>query len=252
MEQGMPQMPQPGAANQAIDAVNAGLLTAAQATLPKGSFTPSSQPDIVVWAHDASVLPGKTYRYRLQYFLKNPVFQTNNLCQPQSLADTFMLVSKPSDWTAAISVQSATNFYAVNASPTKDEVKFDIFSWKGGNWQVDSMEATPGDLVGATRGEGAEKINFDTGWTLVDVRNDPRNGDNKIIILTTDSGQTLRKDLTVDRANPEYKNLMNQVDAAKAKPAGATPGVPAATVGGRAAAAAPPPGGMFGRDDQQP
>lgn len=237
MMPGMPGMPQPGAANQAVDAANAALLAAAQATLPKGSFSPESQPDIVIWAHDATAQPGKTYRYQIRYVIRNPVFQTRNLCKPPSLARTYFLTSAFSDWTDAISVKSDKNFFAVNTTPGQDAVKFDIFAWKDGDWQDETVQASPGDLIGSMTGKADKKVNFATGWTLVDVRTDPRNPDNKIILLTTDSGQMLRKSINTDRASAQYKNLQAMVTAAKAKAAATNP-----AAGGAAGQPNGPPG----------
>ena len=237
---GMPGMPDGNPAssgNAAVDQANAALLAAAQATLPQGSFDPRAQPDIAVWAHDVTVQPGKTYRYQLSYIIANPVFLSTHVCKPASLAAQFALVSIPSPWTEAISVKSETNFFAISTSPNRDTVKFEIFRWKGGNWQVATVDSGPGDMVGAAAtsdaksGPAASAPDFTTGWTMVDVRPDPNpsNVDNRVIILTSDNGQTLRKNLRADQQSAELKRLSDLVNAAKAAPAGgpASPGAQA-------------------------
>lgn len=208
-EPGMPGYPMPGV-NPAAGGANP-----VAGAIPQGAFNPANQPDITVWAHDDSVQPGKTYRYRLRYFIKNPVLQTYNVCQPQKLAEVFAIASDYSDWTAPINVQSETNFYAINTSPSQVAVKatFEIFRWKNGAWQVQTVDARPGDMVGTPQGDGNNRVDFTTGWTLVDVREDPLHPDSKTIVLTSTNGQILKRDLSADRNNPEHKRLQALVNA---------------------------------------
>ncbi len=188
--------------------------------VPTGSFDPHAQADVTIWAHDDSALAGHTYRYKLRYYIRNPVYQTQNVCNPQTLANTWRIMSKESVWTDAISIKSETNFFAINTNPARAVVKFEIFRWKNGAWQMQSTEAGPGDMVGAAQGDGANKIDFTTGLTMVDVRPDPRNPENRIILLTSDNGQIVRHDLSADRNSEEYKKLKDLMNAAN-KPAGA-------------------------------
>jgi hypothetical protein len=216
---GMPGYPMPGAFGQP------GAANPVAGAIPQGAFNPANQSDITVWAHDDSVVPGKTYRYRLRYYIKNPVLQTFNVCQPQKLAEIFDIASDYSDWTVPINVQSETNFYAVNTAPSQVAVKatFEIFRWKNGAWQVQTVDAHPGDMVGTPQGDGNNRVDFTTGWTLVDVREDPLHPDSKTIVLTSTNGQTLKRDLSADRTNPEHKRLQDLVNAA-AGAAAAGPG----------------------------
>src|SRR5207248_5635336 len=38
-------------------------------------------PSIIMWAHDETAVPGKTYRYRARVKMKNPLYNTNALAQ---------------------------------------------------------------------------------------------------------------------------------------------------------------------------
>jgi len=191
------------------------------ASLPIGSFDPTKQADIVVWAHDDTVQPGKTYRYKLRYYLKNPVWQTTNVCNPQALADQFYIVSTDNNvWTDAINVKSETNFFVVAVSPSaRPIVKFDIFRWKNGVWQMQTAEAGPGDMIGSV--DPVTQTDFTTGLTLVTVVPDALNP--KTILLTTDSGLVLRRDLGADQNSSEHKKLKDQATAALAPKTAAAP-----------------------------
>ena len=182
--------------------------------------------DVTIWAHDDSVQPGHTYRYKLRYIIRNPVFQTRNVCKPQTLADQFLINSTESDWTPRVSVKSETNLFAASTSPLGDRVKFDIFRWKNGNWQMQKVEVTPGDMVGSTQGQGPAAVDFKTGLTLVDVRQDPKNSGNRIILLTGDNGQIVLHNTVDDRNSDERKRLMDEIQK-NVKP----PGNPTASAG---------------------
>jgi archaellum component FlaG (FlaF/FlaG flagellin family) len=222
---GMSAGQQPGAANTA----------AAQATLPAGSFDPT-QPqaaqagpagatpqDIRVWAHDATTVSGHTYRYMMKYTISNPVGHTSNLCNPQSLAQQFAIVSDPSKWTDNVSVESDTSFYALEVKG--HGIHFSIFKWKNGVWQMQDVTAGPGDMVGSVDSAGT-KTDFTTGWTVVDVRDDPRDSDNKIVVLVSDTGSIKKKLLNIDTRSAQYHLLLEEVSKTKAAAGGGSPGAP--------------------------
>ncbi len=189
--------------------------TDAAATLPQGSFDPSAKAaaagtaDIIVWAHDDSVQAGKTYRYKLKYMVSNPVARSVGLCDPQSLANQFYIPSVDSVWSAPVSVEADTNFYAVKVNPSRSEVTFDVFHWKDGLWQLQTVKVTPGDMVGGVD-PGITKTDFATGWTLVDVRSDPRD-ESVTIMLVSDNGTLLKRDPNTDMRNNVYHKLLDQV-----------------------------------------
>jgi hypothetical protein len=235
---GVPPPPMPGAMPDTSDAANpaGGPVAPAGGDLPKGSFDPATQADFAVWAHDDTVVPGKTYRYKLRYVISNPVFATQQLCKPQTLALQFSIPSKDSDWTEPVNVESDTNFYA--AALSHGAVQFDVFKWFNGVWQKQSVVASPGDVIG-TAGPKPGDPNFATGWTLVDVREIPNETTNRVVLLASDNG-TLQRELKIDSRNKKYRNLLNLVN----KAAGIVPGQPGdAGPGQEPAGPGMPPGG---------
>ena len=183
-------------------------------------FSPANSPDITVWAHDDTVEPGKTYRYALKYYLLNPVAGSKNLCKPESLADIFWIESPLSDWSVPIRVDPDTNFYATAISG-REGMKFDVFKWHNGLWQMETADVHPGDMIGNL--DPRTKTDFTTGWTLVDIRLDPAGNDsNRIILLANNNGTVVRKELKLDKASPKYQDLLKQANKAAA-PGGAVP-----------------------------
>jgi hypothetical protein len=217
--------PQPGAAP--VPAPPVAPVSAGPNGIPLAQL---GQGDVTIWAHDDSVQPGHTYRYKLRYIIRNPVYNTQQLCNPQALANVFTIQSADSDWTPAVSVKSETNLFVVQTSPGgTGTVTFDIFRWKNGAWQMQTFKASPGDMVGSVQTQlGQVPVDFTTGLTLVDVRRDPKNDGNYMIILSGDNGLLIKHDYNADRASEDYKKLKDQINnaAAAAKPvaSSATPG----------------------------
>jgi len=204
---------QPGAANA----------SSAQAGLPTGSFDPSQQPPFKVWAHDSTAVPGHTYRYMMRYVVLSPVYRSTNLCDPQKLSDVFSILSDESKWTDPVDVEADTNFYAVAVKGNKS-VQFHIFKWKNGFWQMQEVQqAMDGDMIGSLDSSG--KTDFTTGWTLVDIRDDPRDDTNKILVLVSETGAVKKKELNLDQRSVLYQHLLDEVHkTSAAAPDSAPPG----------------------------
>ena len=221
------------ASNGPAAAAAAGATPAVElADLPKGRFLPAQQPDFLVWAHDDTVKPGKTYRYKMRYVLYNPVFGTHNLCKDQKLAMTFSLTSEDSDWTAPVSIDSDSNFYADSFRPANgtDAVRFDIFKWRNGAWQQKTIDALPGDAIGT--GDPKDAGGFGTGWTLVDVRQIRDEPLNRLLVLASDNG-TVEREVRTDARSKKHIDLRKLVafpngapNNGNANPAGLPGGLP--------------------------
>ena len=112
--------------------------------------------DILIWAIDETVTPGQTYRYRIAYMLKNPVFGVANMA-PAKLTDVPTILSAPSNWSEPVTAPPMTKFWV--ASAQRDRASLDVFQYSGGEWKATkNMAAGPGDVVPGTD------------LTLVDVR----------------------------------------------------------------------------------
>ena len=201
------------------------------AALPPAPFVPADTPDVQAWLHDDTVLPGKTYRYMVRYTVQSPVFNTRNQCKPANLANTFALTSKDSEWTQAVDVASDTNFFATDVKPNGG-IQFDIFKWRNGVWQRQTVIATDGDAIGSADAKGSN--DFVTGWTLVDVRDVPLDAKNKTLLLASDNG-TLQRELKIDQHDQHYRQLEAAVGdpgQPKTTPPGGFPGMPPGGRGG--------------------
>jgi hypothetical protein len=181
-------------------------------------FDPSKITEIPVWGHDETVTPGKTYRYRLQYVVLNPLLNAPQLAGNPKLAQQFGLVSEPSEWTPAITVPNAVSFY-VASGVGRDRVNFRIYKWQNGVTTAIQAPFTPGDMIA----KSDNNVDYTTGWTVVDIRPDAR-GDN-YVLLTDNTGKLIRRDFRSDDADPTNRKLKRDVDAQNAANANA-PGGP--------------------------
>ena len=174
--------------------------------------------DLLIWATDETVKPGKTYRYRISYKIKNPVFGVTNLA-PEALVKQFLINSPPSDWTDAVKALPITKFWV--ASVAQNHASLDVFQYQGGTWKtMKKVPANPGDQVPGTD------------LTLVDVRSpEASHGQNQYVLLTSDTGEMQRRDLATDQKDSDHALMLDPTGAG----AGTAPPPPAPTF-------RPPPG----------
>ena len=172
--------------------------------------------DIEIWANDETVQPGQTYRYRIIYVMKNPIFMVVNVADKQ-LVEQFALTSKPSDWTAPVTVPEKTKFWVASIKRSQaggislPQVTLDLFQWVSGTWKYSSNKLLPGDQVPGTN------------RMIVDVRGfDPVERD-KVVLLADASGEMSQRSQTTDAQEPEHNDMLADAKAAEANPAGVAP-----------------------------
>jgi hypothetical protein len=185
---------------------------------PAAQQLPWKLKDVEIWAHDDQVVAGKTYRYKMRYRLKNPIFGAANASEPPELAEKFALVSEFSDWTTPVTVPSLVNFFvAGGVVPGRRTVDFEVFRWDQGQQKMERFSVAPGDLVGWDK----NGVDFSTDWTVVDFREDPRAGEYQILLVNNKDGSVTARSYSGDHNDKLYQALSKQVKDAKAAEAGA-------------------------------
>ena len=192
--------------------------------------------DIYGVAYDVDARGDSTYRYRVRYFLANPLFQTNGVAANPQLATVFELVGEdPAKWTDPIEIAPRSYvFLAAQPLTGATSVRFEVYHWQDGKQHKVIQAVSTGDSIGKPE----SNIDYRTPWTFVEVRRDPSNN-NVYALLMNSEGKERRSVFAVDQALPLRKRLATQVDAAtaaagtaNATPAtGGRPGVPAAGAG---------------------
>jgi hypothetical protein len=196
---------------QQLDAAN----KAAAGIIPTGPFDPAQMGDVLVWAHDDTVQPNHTYRYKMRYRILNPLYRSVNVAKDPKAASTFSIQSDWSDWSAQVSIPSTTIFFA-DGGIFNNTARFLVYKWEGGAWHAKTFQVAPGDIIGAKDGD----IDYATGWTLVDV-SEP-NAQNQFALVTDGSGLQ-RRDPRQERQDPMYTKLKDLAEGARPAVPGAGP-----------------------------
>ena len=141
--------------------------------------------EVVVWAHDPSVVPGAVYRYRTTVRLFNPFFtRAPMLVSEQApLADSLIITSATSAWGEPVRIEDPLSFFVTRASaadgkPGSARATIEIYRLFNGERRKLIVTAEPGDAVGGTadssKQAGADpNLDFSTGWFILDIIDEP-------------------------------------------------------------------------------
>jgi hypothetical protein len=133
-----------------------------------GQTPPPAMPDVLVYLHDDSVVPGHTYRYYVTYKLRNPLFNLRpERVSKAAWVDQFDYAADMSDPTAEVTIPLKTYFCCV--SPFNRAVQsfvFDVFTFANGIWQDQSFTVAQGDEIGGP----VSGVDYSTGYSYVDGR----------------------------------------------------------------------------------
>jgi hypothetical protein len=139
--------------------------------------------DIVdIWAHDITVQPGRTYRYRMIVEVYNPLFARKvDLPEAQeSLAEQFTLRSAPSEWSQTIELGSWLQVFITQASPPGaggllggafGQASAEVFRFSNGRWWSARFPVQPGDRIGSIDSSkaGEAGADFRSDWFVLDI-----------------------------------------------------------------------------------
>ena len=194
---------------------------------------PLKLPAIKLWAHDASVEPGKTYRYRVRYRVINPLFnkedQLVEALKPKGLE--LESASTPSAWTAAVTIESPLRYFVEDVKPETSTVTFGVYRIHNG-YRIHKQFATrPGDPIGrATEVEvkddagapaGKAEVDLTVPVVLVDLKAPPKQagaiavrGPMTVLVADLLEGNVSMRDPVSDRNDPDRVRLFNEATGA--------------------------------------
>ncbi len=186
---------------------------------PYGTGTqtaPAANADVPLRFYDASVTPGKTYRYEMRVEMVNPVYKVGFHVTEPSIIDRPWLVSDWSDPSKRVQVNANLYFYLISGQIINNQVDFRIFKWVHGVWAVTSEYVSPGEPIGnrqsipmvdpATGNLKATMVNFDTHYQLVDAK-PTTNGSINVVVLSP-LGQLEIRNSEIDATDPEQQKLI--------------------------------------------
>jgi hypothetical protein len=137
---------------------------------------------LTFWAHDDSVEPGNSYRYRIRLGVYNPIAGTDQLHeQHESLGNRAILWSEFSDVTKAVDIPKRLYFFAREIQEATERVIVQVCRYVLGYWYTEDFTVQQGEVIGSpseykmTKEEEKEKVtvpeivDYATGAVLVDV-----------------------------------------------------------------------------------
>jgi len=144
------------------------------------AFEPGMDPTrirrVPIWAHDITVEPGQTYRYRLRVEIMNPLFTTTTAeLRPEQharYANLLALASSPSEWTEPVTIRDDRPFFLVDSDPNQGSGTVEVWRIVAGRWQGRQFRVQPGDVIGgpveATVNGETYQFDFTAGAIAVD------------------------------------------------------------------------------------
>lgn len=148
---------------------------------------------LLFWAHDDTVEPGKSYRYRIRLGVFNPIAGTNQFReQDKSLKNKVVLWSGFCDTTETVDIPGTLYFFPREIQEATKAVTVQVSRYMLGYWYSKDFTVKQGELIGKVgeykiteeeEKEGvtvAETVDYATGAVLVDIIpvNDWSGGDN--------------------------------------------------------------------------
>lgn len=190
--------------------------TAPAFACPTSFFDPSTPPETWDgWAFDETVQAGRTYRYRVVYSIKSPVFNSPNAVKDKAMANVLAIASTPGEWSKPVKIASRTSFYiSSNFADNANAVKFQVFVWQNGAKREKTFEVAPGDMIGGVD----NGIDFSTGDTLVDIGRDVRT-EKSYVLIADSAGNLTRRNFDEDKKNPAWEEDKRAVAVGAAPPA---------------------------------
>ncbi len=141
---------------------------------------------LVVWAHDDTVEPEKSYRYRIRLGVFNPIAGTNQFNeQDEDLKNKIVLWSEFSEVTETVRIPGTLYFFPRDVQEAARIVTVQVTRYALGYWYSKDFAVKPGEIIGkVAEFEPVEKkkgtivptvlmapqtIDYATGAVLVDV-----------------------------------------------------------------------------------
>jgi len=104
---------------------------------------------LMIWAHDDTVEPGNTYRYRIRLGVFNPVAGTNKLDERDKLfADQAVLWSDFSEITEPVETMKRIYFFANNVREADKSVTVQVSRLTLGHWYSEEFPVKQGVVIG--------------------------------------------------------------------------------------------------------
>jgi hypothetical protein len=168
---------------------------------------------LVFWAHDDTIEPRKSYRYRIRLGVFNPVAGTNQLSEQDiSRKNEVVLWSEFSDVTEPVEIPGRLYFFAKHILEAANIVTVQVSKYVMGYWNSEDFKVSQGDIIGGvveTEPEKPETSRLDSRGRL-----DPRSRLDSRMMMDSRMGPVIRpEDQAVTPETIDYSTGAVMVDA---------------------------------------
>ncbi len=191
-------------------------------------FAALESDEILVWGHDLTVKPGKTYRYRVTVSVYNPFFgkKRSLVDDQQSLAEVFVLNSEPSEWSGPVRIHSLRRVFITSATKGGPGVQVfgramvEVYLFYDGVQRMEKFSVTPGAAIGGVK----DGIDFGTRLFVLDIVQDIKAGERnrgpdargavRVLLQDLDDPQRLElRDPRIEETDPDRLRLRAKLPA---------------------------------------
>lgn len=187
-----------------------------------------------LWANDITSVPGRTYRYRMQFDVYNRyVGQTTELASRDE-AKVVFLQSEWSEWSDPVAVKPEVCFFFSKANSSDKSAMVELYKWAGGLWHRFTPKVEIGDRILIND----KRLGIvDSQATVVDVefgvkrpvkvktgrgfRIEEKPMD--VLLVVDDNGILQERILEEDKTHPEHKEIRDAIQRAREAASGKSP-----------------------------
>ncbi|MFC1762709.1 hypothetical protein ACFL6U_11610 [Planctomycetota bacterium] len=109
----------------------------------------AEESELLFWAHDDTVVPGTTYRYRIRVGVLNPVAGTHHLDDAfLTYQNQALLWSTFSEVTPSVHIPKRQFFFARGYKEGTGTVEVEVKKYMLGYWRSAKFNVQPGDVIG--------------------------------------------------------------------------------------------------------
>jgi len=196
----------------------------AQST-PVAPTTVPALPDVSLWAHDLTVKPGRTYRYRLVVSMLNPLYHINTVTREQrsEYFHRLSLQGEASEWSEPVKVDPEIYYFLTAQDSTRRLATVEVFRIFNGIWVRNNFEVRPGDAIGGPaslpfNGENYT-VDLNTQAMVVDLFFPvPPSlgaavdmGQTRMLVYDLASKQMTARTLSSDQQNETFQRLLREI-----------------------------------------
>jgi len=185
-----------------------------------------------VWAHDLTVEPGKTYRYKLVVAVLNPLFQNRQLRPDQAEANRHRIALQPerfevqaAEWSDPVEIEPRHHFFVVSGNPGGHSAEVEVYTIFNGVRQREKFIVSPGDPIGQVvqrqvAGGQVFQIDMRVGAFAVDIVSTPGTGGAgigtaRMLYQWDGSNRIAARDIANDKNSKLREELQYEVNEAE-------------------------------------